>query len=101
GGNHSHFFEIRTPHRKLEIRADTTLKIECPAPYLAELDEWSVRSAAVQVRASADPVVVADYTLPSPLVELDGRVADYARGILGPDRPLGEALTDLFHRIHS
>lgn len=97
-GNHSHYVEVRTPHRHLEVAKTTVVAVHRRAPDLASLDRWTVATAA-GARASDDPTLRAAYLLPSPLVEIAPAVRAYAAGVLPSHAPLGAALDALVSRI--
>ncbi|HRA74648.1 MAG TPA: transglutaminase family protein [Propionicimonas sp.] len=100
-GNHSTYLETRSLYRTLEVSCRSTVEVDRPEPDLAARDATSVGDAARDLAVDADPVLHADLTLPSPLVSRSPEVARYAAGILSPERPLGEALADLYRRIHA
>ena len=108
-GNHSHFYEVRTPHTRLTVTKRSLLEIEWPAPDLDRLNGWTVAEAAQIIASGGDQdtdgptidlVEAAQYVLPSRLVDLTGEVEEYARTILPPDRPFGEALVALYAQIY-
>ncbi|WP_068249447.1 transglutaminase family protein [Janibacter corallicola] len=103
-GNHSSFYEVRTPHTVLEVSKVSLLEIEWPPPDLARLDAWTVGGAAELIDAGehVDRVEASQYRLPSPLVDVTApEVEAYAARILPPERPLGEALAALYGEIHA
>lgn len=100
-GNHSVYLESRTPTTELTISAISVVVVDWPAPDLAALNAWTVSSAAEVLAGSADPVEFAEYTLPSPLVAIGARIREYAADLLTPERPLGEAVAALLHRIYA
>ncbi len=102
-GNHSHYIEVRTRHTELRVGKTSVVSVTMPAPDREALDRWTVASAADELGTAATTprATHAAYTLPSSLVELTPAVREYADGILPPDRPLGEALADLYHRIYT
>ncbi len=94
-GNHSHYAELRTPHRTLEIVKRSLVAVHWPRVDLDALDRWTVREAAGLTAAGVDglaPVELAMTRLPSAVVGSHPEVADYARSLLAPDLPLGQAL---------
>ena len=99
-GNHSAYLEIRSPHRQLVVSKTSVLDVAWPRPDLAVLNAHTVAEAAAIVAYEADPLVRAEYLLPSDLVEIGPEVAEYARAILQPDRRLGEALKALYGTIY-
>lgn len=102
-GNFSHYIEIRTRHTQLEVRKTSVVEITWPKVDVAELNQWTVSQAALQLRDAQNmsPAEHAAYTLPSDLVILGREVREYAEQILPPERPLGDALVDLYERIYA
>ena len=99
-GNHSHYLELRTPHRSLTVSKVSEVDVHPTRYDTGVLDDWTVAVAVSAVQQEADPVERPEFLLPSPLVGSSSEVADYARGVLRPDRPLGEAVTALVDAIH-
>ena len=100
-GNHSVYLESRSPSRELTVAAVSVVEVDRPEPDLAALDGWTVAEAAAVLAAETDPVELAEFTLPSPLVAVGSRVREYAAEVLAPSRPFGEAVAALLHRIHA
>ena len=98
-GNHSTYLETRAPHTEFQVTCRSTVEVDWPAPDLAALDQWSV-AGAVAHAGSADPLLLADFTMPSPLVAIGPAVRGYASEVLDAGRPLGDALVALYTRIH-
>lgn len=99
-GNTKSYFHVRHPHRELVITAVSDVAIGA-----AEVPEerltigWEL--ARPRERADQqDAWQAMDFTLASPMVDLPPEVADYARGSFVPGRALGEAASELMHRIH-
>lgn len=100
-GNSVTYFHVTEPHGLLSIQSQSEVTVETPA-----YDE-----AALAVPwESARPLVHADlpgawsaseYALESPRVQHLAASTEYAAASLTPGRPLGEAVTDLMHRIHA
>ena len=102
-GNWSHYIEVRSRHTEFKVHKTSVVTITWPKVDLDELNRWTVASAAADLRADrqVDAVEYSGFTLPSDLVELTPQVEEYARTILPENRPLGEALTDLYHRVYT
>ena len=97
-GNHSHYAELRTPHRRLDIVKRSLVAVHWPRVDLDALDRWSVGEAAELTAAGVGghpPVELAMTRLPSAVVGSHPEVAAYARTLLTPDLPLGRALLAL------
>ncbi len=101
-GNHSSFYEVRTPHHVLDVDKRSLIEIEWPPPQMDRLNSWTVAEAADAIAdgEGIDRVEAAQYLLPSALVETAPEVIAYSAGILPPDRPLGEALVALYADIY-
>lgn len=99
-GNTSTWFVVEADHTELEVRADSCVTVQSPEPAAAALSRpWE------ECRPVASEAVAAwrqrDFTLASPLVDLEEAARDYAAASLLPGRPIGEAVDDLNHRIHA
>lgn len=101
-GNYSHYIEIRTRHTELQVAKTSVVDVTWPKVDVDEVNQWTVAQAALQLRdpATFTPAEHASYTLPSDLVVLSPEVHEYAAQILPPDRPLGDALVDLYESIY-
>lgn len=100
-GNRSSYLEARDLGSDLTVTCSSTVEVDWPEVDLTELDAHTVAEAAAELAMTADPVVIADFTLPSPLAVADQEVQSYARAILAPHRPLGQAIEALYRQIHS
>lgn len=98
-GNHSTYVESRRLQTDLRVTCRSTVEVDWQVPDLAVLDEFTVGQSAELVSRQADPALLADFTLPSPLVSLGDAVRDYATAVLVPDRRLGDALVTLYSAI--
>ncbi|MFZ0530194.1 MAG: transglutaminase family protein [Propionicimonas sp.] len=100
-GNNSVYLETREPTTELTVSAISVVDVDWPEPDLASLNRWTVAEAAALLAERLDPVELAEYTLPSPLVGLSPTVRGYAAGSLEPERPFGDAVAGLLRRIHA
>lgn len=99
-GNHSTYLETRAPHTEFQVTCRSTIEVDWPVPDLNGFNQHTVAEAARELAADTDPLVLADFTMPSPLVAIGPAVRGYASEVLEPDRPLGDALVALYTRIH-
>lgn len=101
-GNHSSFYEVRTPHTVLDVDKRSLIEIEWPPPQMGRLNAWTVAEAAeaISTGEGIDRVEAAQYLLPSALIDVSPEVIAYSAGILPPERPLGEALVALYCDIY-
>ncbi|UFU06223.1 transglutaminase family protein [Ruania halotolerans] len=112
-GNRSGFFHVSTEHEVLRVvghavittgrrRTDATRLPTLPWEEVAQ----RVRSIRVGSHGAANDnpssvVGIADARLPSPMVDVDEAVRDYAVESFAPGRPLSEVIMDLTHRIYT
>lgn len=100
-GNLATYFQVTTPHRELSVTGTSEVEVVDTA-----YDPGALAVPWEQARPGArgdlpDAWRALDLTLPSPLVECLPEAQAYAASSLTPGRPLGEAVTDLVHRIHA
>jgi transglutaminase-like putative cysteine protease len=96
-GNLSHYVEVRTPHRRLEVTKESVVAVDRPRPERDRLDRWTLAEAAALLAPSADNPHVdriprSLYRLPSAMVGDHPEVVEYARSLTSPDQPLGAAI---------
>ncbi len=104
-GNESHYVEVRTPHRRLEVTKESVVVVDRPRPRLAHLDSWTLAEAAALLAPAADNPSVdriprSLYLLPSEMVGDHDEVLEYARSLTDPDQPLGRAIEAISLGIH-
>ncbi len=100
-GNCATYFQVTDPHVRLEIEAVSAVDVSVPLLGDALLGaEWE---AARPVLAPRVPGAwrAADFALPSASVEQVDEAREYAAASFARHRPVGEAVTDLMHRIHA
>jgi transglutaminase-like putative cysteine protease len=99
-GNTPTYFQITTPHRTLQVLAVSEVEVDTPQHEEKALAmPWE--SARPVERGDVDDAWRAqDFVLASSLVDQTAEAHAYAAQSLTPNRPLGEAVTDLMHRIH-
>lgn len=100
-GNTATYFQVTDAHRELLVEATSDVDIAVPA-----YDEAALATAWERARPADRPDIdeawrAVDFSLPSTLVDQTAEARDYAAESLLPGRPIGEAVTDLMHRIHA
>lgn len=100
-GNRASYFQVTRPHRELVVVGAGEVDVSAPP-----VDESRLSLAWEELRPVAHPRSpgawrVTDFALASPAVPLHGQARDYAASSLAPGRAVGEAVTDLMHRIHA
>lgn len=100
-GNLATYFQVTTPHRELVV--DGTSEVSVSAPVL---DPEVLARPWEGLRPLLEPDSdgawrAVDLALDSALVGHDPGAAAYAAPSLARGRPVGEAVTDLMHRIHA
>lgn len=100
-GNTATYFQVTTPHRELDIVATSEVEVDTPTydpTRLAVPWETAVPAERLDV---ADAWSAQDFALASSLADHTPEARAYAAESLTPGRPLGEAVTDLMHRINA
>jgi len=100
-GNLATYFQVTDPHRELVVEAHS--EVESRAP---EHDHDALTQPWELARPQANPGApdawrAVDFALPSTLVDQTAEAHAYAAESLTPGRPVGEAVTELMHRIHA
>ena len=100
-GNALTFFHVTEPHGSLVIEASSEVEVHTPA-----YEEDALALPWEQARPLRHPDLrgawsATEYALESPRAALAADATAYAAASLAPGRPLGEAVTDLMHRIHA
>jgi transglutaminase-like putative cysteine protease len=99
-GNASTYFHVTEPHSALSIEATSEVDVETPT-----YDGEALALPWERARPLVDPGLpgawrAAEYAIESPRVRHVAEAAEYAAASLTPNRPVGEAVTDLMRRIH-
>lgn len=99
-GNTKSYFHVRHPHRQLVITAVSDVTVgAATVPEERLAIGWEL--ARPRERPDQDDAWQAtDFTLASPMVDVPSEAAAYAQESFVPGRSLGEAATELMHRIH-
>lgn len=100
-GNFSHYIEIGQPHTSLVVTKASIVEVTYPSIDLTALDRWTVAEAAAALAddTSIDPLEHATFLMPSELVDLGPEVRAFARGLVWPERPLGQAIEAVTREI--
>lgn len=100
-GNAATYFQVTEPHRVLVVDATSEVDVEVPAYAESALQTpWELARPA-DCPEAAEAWRAIDFSLPSKLVDQTDEAHAYAARSLTPGRPIGEAVTDLMHRIHA
>lgn len=100
-GNTRSYFHVVQPHTRLEVTALSVVEVQAPLR-----DEAALAVPWERARPLADPEraeawQAADYVFASPMVDIPPAVEEYAAASFPPGRPIGEAATELMHRVHA
>jgi transglutaminase-like putative cysteine protease len=100
-GNRLTYFQVLESHRELVVVGTGEVDVVAPQVDSASLEQpWdAVLPLAVPHLAGA--WLASDLALPSPAVPTYPGAKEYAADSLVPGRPIGEAVSDLMHRIHA
>jgi len=100
-GNTATYFQVTEPHLVLDILATCEVEVEAPT-YSPESLQISWEDAVPTEREDVDDAWRAqDFALSSSLADHTAEARAYGAQSLAPGRPLGEAVTDLMHRINA
>ncbi len=100
-GNLTTYFQVTEPHRELVVDAVSDVGVTVPV-----MDAEALARPWERLRPLLEPAGdgawrAADHALASTLVDQGAGARDYAAASLAPGRPVGEAVTELMHRIHA
>ena len=102
-GNRTDYFSIHQPHEELVVTAVSEVHVSPPETGLFDrvtpIPWESVREQLHTDRSPAG-IEAVEFTLDSPMVGVDGELADYARRSFPPGRPFDEAVLELTARIY-
>jgi transglutaminase-like putative cysteine protease len=99
-GNAKSYFHVTEPHQQLQITAVSLVEVDQRRPPEDRLAvPWEQTRPGERVDAP-DAWLAADFTFPSPYVEVPPGIEEYTRVSFTPGRPLGEAAVELMHRVH-
>jgi transglutaminase-like putative cysteine protease len=99
-GNDVTSFEVYERHDRLEAIAESVVEVGLGTIELPRDVSWEEARALIAAQGDADCVEASEFIYSSPYVPAVPQLADYARAIFTPNRPLLEAIQDLTHRIH-
>jgi transglutaminase-like putative cysteine protease len=96
-GNPNSYFHVTAAHTELVVTGLSEVEVRRPVADQAVLDlPWE----RARPSTFADPCAV-EFTLASPLVRMPAQIREYASDTFPTGRPIGEAVRDLTHRIHT
>jgi transglutaminase-like putative cysteine protease len=100
-GNTATYFQVTTPHRELDILATSDVEVDAPTYDPARLAvPWEAAIPAGRADVT-DAWSAQDFALASSLADNTAEAHAYAAESLTSGRSLGDAVTDLMHRIHA
>lgn len=99
-GNVATYFQVTEPHRVLEVEATSEVDVQDPTYDEAALAQPWERARPLLETSTPGPWRASDFALESSQAEQTEQARAYADASLTRHRPLGEAVSDLMHRIH-
>lgn len=99
-GNLRTYYQVTTPHAELRVTATADVEVSPPVYDAGLLAQPWERCIPQERRELPDAWEAADFTLTSPQVERSALAWEYGAQSLAPGRPVGEAVTDLMHRLY-
>lgn len=101
-GNPVTFFAMQDPHRKLVVKATSTVAVEHQTvPAAEETPPWDVVADQLACQTGEPLLEVADFFYDSPLIGIFPEVRRYAESSFPPGRPILACLIDLNQRVHN
>ncbi|HAN24846.1 MAG: hypothetical protein CMH36_00530 [Microbacterium sp.] len=98
-GNHLTYFHVTDPHERLVVEARTEVEVVDTAYDVDALARPWESARPLHGAIGADVWTATEFAIPSPKVAMLPEVRDYAAVSFTPGRPIGEAVTDLMHRV--
>lgn len=100
-GNHVTYFQVTEPHKTLVVEGAGQVEVVAPvvSPE-AMATPWEAVRPLVTPKAPG-AWAATDLALASALVDHAPGAVEYAALSLAPGRPVGDAVTDLMHRVHA
>ena len=99
-GNTRSYFHVTEPHQRLVVTAVSDVEVDQQPPGEELLAQPWERARPGERTDQPDAWLAADFTYPSPHVEVPPGVEEYTRRSFTPGRALGEAAVELMHRVH-
>lgn len=100
-GNAKSYFHVTEPHRQLVITAVSHVEVGLRQPDPDQLALPWERARPLDQPTDPEAWLAADFTYPSPYVEVPPGIEDYIQASFTPGRPLGESVVELMHRVHA
>jgi transglutaminase-like putative cysteine protease len=100
-GNRATYFQVTEPHTRLEIEAVSEVDVVAPVVPSGLLEVAWERTRPVASPELPGAWRATDFALPSASVEQVEDAQSYAAPSFARHRPVGEAVSDLMHRIHA
>lgn len=100
-GNTATYFQVTSPHQVLDILATSEVEADTPTYDQQALAAPWEAARPMERDDVADAWSAQDFALASSLADHTAEARAYAARSLTPGRPVGEAVTDLMHRIHA
>ncbi|MBA3528600.1 MAG: transglutaminase family protein [Propionibacteriaceae bacterium] len=100
-GNTKTYFHVVRPHQELKVTAINVVEVRAREYDLAHLAiAWEQARPRLR-KDQPDAWLATDFTFASPMVDVPPEARAYADESFRPGRPIGEAVTDLMHRVHA
>lgn len=100
-GNTATYFQVNEPHSTLVVLATSEVESAIPVHDQAALAQPWEQARPAERPDVPDAWRTVDFSLRSSLVDQPEGAAAYGAVSLAPGRPIGEAVTDLMHRIYA
>src|SRR5690606_33544574 len=95
------YFQVTAPHTELVVESESVVDVRAPVLDPEALATPWEAARPLQRPDLPDSWRAVDLALPSTLVDQTEQAREHAARSLQPGRPIGEAVTELMHRIHA
>ncbi|HEU5485846.1 MAG TPA: transglutaminase family protein [Microlunatus sp.] len=104
-GNTKTYFHVVQPHTELVVTATSVVEVDPPV-YADEAltlpwEQCRPVPPGTVAAQDADAWRATDYVFASTMVDIPPGIRDYVAPSFPPGRPVGEAVTELMHRVHA
>ncbi|MCX6398150.1 MAG: transglutaminase family protein [Propionibacteriales bacterium] len=100
-GNHATYFQVTAPHTELRVTSKADVEVLVPAYDDSALAAPWETADPTRRREVRDAWQAVDFALESSKIRHTEQAHEYGAVSLQPGRPIGEAVTDLMHRIYT
>lgn len=100
-GNRFCYFSIENPHNEIEVTGRTRVVTRASVFDAGwSSPAWEEVASMLHKPPSAELITASEFTLPSPFIPVSAELADYARTVFLPGKPILAACFELAKQVH-